>query len=196
MTDRYYNPRQPGSFGGLSIAERYLKGNVKDFLIRQDAYTLRRPIRHRFRRREIFINGIDDLWQADLADMQSLSLHNDGVKYLLTCIDTFSKYAWVRPLKNKSGLCVKEAFGSISREKVPLYLQTDKGTEFKNTLFQSQLAGYEIKFYSSHIVKRFNRTLTTRMYRHFTHSKSYRYVDVLLVQPYLSQQYRNGIRLC
>ena len=78
--------------------------------------------------------------------MKSLSLYNDGVKYLLTCIDTFSKYAWVRPFKNKSGLCVKEAFESILREKVPLYLQSDKDTEFKNTLFQGQLAEYEIKF--------------------------------------------------
>ena len=104
--------------------------------------------------------------------MQSLVQHDDGVKYLLTCIDTFSKYAWVRPLKNKSGLCVKEAFESILEEKVPLYLQTDKGTEFKITLFQRQLAEYEIKFYTSEnddikadIVERFNRTLKTRMYR-------------------------------
>ena len=42
MTDRYYNPGQTGSFGGLPIAERYLNENVKDFLIRQDAYTLHR----------------------------------------------------------------------------------------------------------------------------------------------------------
>ena len=69
-------------------------------------------------------------------DMQSLSLHNNGVKYLFICIDTVSKYAWVRPLKNKSGLCVKEAFESILREKVPLYLQTDKGTEFKILCFK------------------------------------------------------------
>ena len=96
-------------------------------------------------------------------------------------------------MKNKSGLYVKEAFESILREKVPLYLQTDKGTEFKNTLFQDQLAGYEIKFYTSEnddiqaaIVERFNRTLKTRMYRYFTHSNSYRYVDVLqdLVRSY------------
>ena len=96
--------------------------------------------------------------------MQSLSLHNDGVKYLFTCIDTFSKYAWVRSLKSKSGLCVKEEFECILREIVPLYLQTDKGTEFKNNLFQGQLAEYEMKFYTSEnddikaaIVKRFNR---------------------------------------
>ena len=110
--------------------------------------------------------------------MQSLSLQNDGVKLLLTSIHTFSTYAWVRLLKNKSGLCVKKAFESILIEKVPLYLQTDKGTEFKNTLFQSQLTEYEIKFYmpenddiKSPIVERFNRTLKTRMYGYFTHSK-------------------------
>ena len=146
----------------------------------QDAYTLHRPIRHRFRRRQIFTKGIDDMWQADLVNMQSLSLHNDGVKYLLTFIDTFSKYAWVRSLKNKSGLCVKEAFESMLREQVPLYLQTDKGTELKNTLLQGQLAEYEIKFYTSEnddikaaILERFNWTLKTRMFRYFTHSKSY-----------------------
>ena len=115
MTERYYNPRQPGSFGGLAIAERYLKGNIKDFVISQDTYTLHKPIRHSFRRRQIFSKGIDDLWQVDLVDMQSLVLHNDGVNYLLTCIDTFSKYVWVRSLKKKSGLCVKEAFVSIYR---------------------------------------------------------------------------------
>ena len=61
MTERYYNPGQPGSFGGFPIAERYLKGNVHDFLIRQDAYTLHRPIKHRFSRRQIFTKGIHDL---------------------------------------------------------------------------------------------------------------------------------------
>ena len=119
MTDRYYHPGHPGSFGGLPIAERYLQENIEDFLIKQDAYTIHRPIRRRFRRRQICRKGIDDLWQADLVDMQSLSLHNDGVKYLRTCIDQFSKYAWGRPLKNKSGLCAKEAFESILRENVP-----------------------------------------------------------------------------
>ena len=57
MTDRYYNPGQPGSFEGLPIAERYLKGKVKDFLIKQDTHTLHIPIRHRFRRRKYLLKG-------------------------------------------------------------------------------------------------------------------------------------------
>ena len=47
------------------------------------------------------LKGIHDLWQTDLVDMQSLSNYNDGVKLLHTCIDTFSKNAWVRLLKTR-----------------------------------------------------------------------------------------------
>ena len=96
-------------------------------------------------------------------------------------------------MKNKSGLCVKEAFESTLVEKVPFYLQTDRGTRFKNILFQGQLTEYNIKFYTlenddiqAAIVERFNRTLHTRIYRYFMNSKSFRYVDVLqdLVHSY------------
>ena len=71
--------------------------------------------------------------------MQSLSNYNDGVKFLLTCNDTFSKYVWVRPLKNKSGQSVTEAFKSILKEEIPLILQSDKDTGYKNVQFQSML---------------------------------------------------------
>ena len=88
-------------------------------------------------------------------------------------------------------------------ENVFLYLQTDKSTEFKNSLFQDQLTEYKIQFYTSEnddikaaIVERFNRTLKTRMYRYFTQSKSYRYVDVLenLVHSY-NHTYHSSIRM-
>ena len=112
--------------------------------------------------------------------MQSLSNYNDGVKCLLTCIDTFSKCAWVRPKKNKSGKRVTEAFKSILNEEIPIMLQNDKGTEYKNAQFQSMLKEYDIRFYISEnddikaaIVERFNRTLKTRMYRYFTTFKEF-----------------------
>ena len=40
-----------------------------------------------------FTTGIDDLWQADLVNLSSISKYNDGYKFLLTVIDVFSKYA-------------------------------------------------------------------------------------------------------
>ena len=40
-----------------------------------------------------------NIWGLDLADMESLSKYNKGIKYLLCAIDLFSKYAWVIPIK-------------------------------------------------------------------------------------------------
>ena len=56
------------------------------------------------------MGGIDQQWQIDLADMQKF---NDGYRYLLVCIDVFSKYAWVVPLKNKTGPSLVNAFKVI-----------------------------------------------------------------------------------
>ena len=52
----------------------------------------------------------DNIWGADLADMQSLSKYNKGIKYLLCAIDLFSKYAWVVPIKDKKGVSIVDAF--------------------------------------------------------------------------------------
>ena len=49
---------------------------------------------------------------VDLTDMQSLSKYNRGIKYLLCAIDLFSKYAWVVPLKDRSGIIIVNAFQS------------------------------------------------------------------------------------
>ena len=56
---------------------------------------------------------IDTLWEADLSFVQDVAKENDGVSYLLVTIDVFSKYVWVRPMKNETTHCLLEAFGSI-----------------------------------------------------------------------------------
>jgi len=52
------------------------------------------PSRKNVQRRRVITRGINDLWQADLVEMGAFSKSNDGYRYLLTVIDTFSKYAW------------------------------------------------------------------------------------------------------
>ena len=54
-----------------------------------------------------------NIWGVDLADMQSLSKFNKGIKYLLRAIDLFSKYAWVIPLKDKEETSIVNAFQKI-----------------------------------------------------------------------------------
>jgi len=180
---------------------------VKRFLSKQDAYTLHRPRRIRFPRRRTFSKGIDDLYQIDLVDVSSLASYNNGARYILTCIDVFSKRAWAVPVRTKSGRDVTEAFEKILLDgRIPNMVQSDKGTEFLNSSFQSMLNRRGIKFYTSQnddlkaaVVERFNRTLKTKMYRYFTHKNTRRYADVLddLLRSYNNTHHRSiGMAPC
>ena len=53
---------------------------------------------------------------VDLADMQSLSKYNNGIKYVLCAIDLFSKHAWVVPMKDKNGVSIVNVFKTIISE--------------------------------------------------------------------------------
>src|SRR6267154_547462 len=194
----YFNPGLPGSFGGVNaLSKASNRKKVKDWLSGQDAYTLHKPVRRKFKRRRTICVGMDHLWQIDLADLSSLAQHNDGFKFLLTCIDCFSRYAWVVPIKSKHATIVTEAFSSLLIDRRPTYVQSDKGSEFINSTFQSFLKSENIRFYTSEnddikcaLVERFNRTLKTRMWRYFTYSNSLRYIDVL---PSLVKSYNETI---
>lgn len=119
--------------------------------------------------------------------MQAVKTYNRNVKFLLTCIDVFSKYAWVQPLKDKSSSSLVTAFKTILNQgRIPDRLQSDKGTEFLNAPFQKLLKENNIHFFTSEnvetkasVVERFNRTLKNKIYRFFTKTGQYKYVDKL-----------------
>ena len=67
------------------------------------------PGRRRYPRSRTIIKGLDVLWQADLADLQAFARDNGGYKYILVVIDCFSKYLWLRAVKDKSGPNVSHA---------------------------------------------------------------------------------------
>ena len=70
----------------------------------QLANEIHKPIIKKFKKRKVYSSFRDNIWGVDLADMQSLSKFNKGIKYLLCTIDIFSKYVWVISLKDKTGL--------------------------------------------------------------------------------------------
>ena len=65
------------------------------------AEELYKPVTRKFQRRRVNVNSIDEIWAADLIDMQAFSNDNNEIKYLLTVIDIFSKFVWIVPLKRK-----------------------------------------------------------------------------------------------
>ena len=74
------------------------------------AEELHKPIIRKLKKRKVYSSFRDNIWGVDLADMQSLSKYNKGMKYLLCAIDLFSKYAWVVPIKDKRGVSIVDGF--------------------------------------------------------------------------------------
>ena len=162
----------------------------------QLAEELHKPVRRKFKRRQVISHGIDDIWAADLVEMQPFAKYNKGFKYILTVIDIFSKYAFMVPLKDKKGMSVSKAFSEIFKEsgRRPNKVWTDKGREFYN----KDVKRLGVPLYSteneqkSSVVERFNRTLKERMYKYFTANNTNVYFDILdsLVSQYNKSKHR------
>ena len=119
------NPKYDGYQRGLaSMAYNFFdkkskESDVANNQIKQNlqlANELRKPIIRNFKKRTVYSRFKDNIWGADLADMQSLSKYNKEIKYLLCAIDLFSKYAWVIPIKDKKGTSIVNAFKKIISE--------------------------------------------------------------------------------
>ena len=200
----YTDPTFAGSFGGVDKFYKALKSvnssvkrkDVLEFLKSSDVYTLHKPIRKPSQYRRIYTKGVDYMFQIDLVDMTKYANENDGYKFLITMINSFTKFAWVIPIKSKHGSNVFDGVKKILLVHRPQKIQMDRGTEFYNKKFLNMLRAFGIKWYSTNseikaaMVERFNRTLRTRMERVFTLQGNHRYIDVL---PKLVKSYNNSV---
>ncbi|XP_029672381.1 uncharacterized protein LOC115241012 [Formica exsecta] len=127
------------------------------------------PARRNFPRRRVAVRGYDDLWQADVVEMRPYARLNKDNNYILTVIDALSKY-------------------------VP----TRKGKEFYNAEVRKFAEKREVNHYSTYsvmkasIVERFNCTLKNSMWKYFTLSGTYKWIDELsrLVEKYNTRKHR------
>ena len=100
---------------------------------------LHKPIIRKFNKIKVHSQFKDNIWGIDLADMQSLSRKNKGIKYLLCAIDLFSKYAFVIPLKDEKGISIVNAFNKIIKQcnRKPNKIWVDQEGEFYNNVFEN-----------------------------------------------------------
>lgn len=185
----YYSPRTGySSLQKLYLATKgkYSKQQVREWLLGQDTYTLHRPARKTYPRKQYYASTYNETWQMDLADMQAIAKWNRGFRYILCCIDIFSRVAQCIPVKNKTGPVVAKAIAQMFRtSSPPQYCQTDRGTEFYNAHVRRVFAKYGVQHYSVHsemkaaLVERFIRTIKEKLYKYFTAKQTYRYIDVL-----------------
>ena len=100
---------------------------------------------------KIIYNHIDEIWSIDLADMIDYKISNNkGFRYIFIVIDNFSKYLWAIPLKNKYSQTIANEFSNIitKSKRKPLKLESDRGSEFYNNIFQNFLKSKKIQHYS------------------------------------------------
>ena len=106
----YFDPSHPGSFNRANKLHEAIKDEgkytiplikVKRWLKNQESFSLHKPLCRAFHCLKVIIGGLNDQYEADLADMQKLKDKHDGVCFLLVIIDVFSRFMWVEPLENK-----------------------------------------------------------------------------------------------
>lgn len=163
------------------------------------AYELHKPSRKRFQTRRTITTFKNDLWQADLVQMDKLSKFNKGFKYYLAVLDTFSKVGYAEPLKTKNMTEVAEAFKKILKQSSvsPKNLQTDQGLEFFNKTFKQLTDKHIINHYHTFtdkkaaIVERWNRTIKSELYKKFTELNTLNWIDILqrVVEEYNNKKH-------
>jgi transposase InsO family protein len=189
LKSNYNNPGHPIAFSGINNVYDYYqaklsKTKIKDILAGIENYTLHREY-HKSQRNPSYSHFKRNQFQMDLVDIQELAPYNDNVRYILTVIDTFTRYAWARLLKDKRGETVLDAFKSILAVacEPPRNISCDRGTEFNNQLFQKFCESNNITFYtpdsSIHgaYIERFNRTLQSLVYKYMTENETHRFID-------------------
>lgn len=209
MEQIYHNLNHPAAYGSKkklkTAATKHTTQEVNDYLKGQLAYTLHKPIKKKFPTRQYKTSGINDLWQMDLMEMIPYSRVNRGYKYILTCVDVFSRYARVQPLKTKKGEEVSKAISKMFVKNVtPIHIQTDLGKEFYNTHVRTLFQKHKIIHYTvfsqfkAALVERFNRTLREKLNRYFTHTGKKVWHNVLqtIASTYNKTKHRGVNNFC
>ena len=169
--------------------------NIKIFI--NEIYS--KPPKKNYVTNKTDVDHIDDIWSLDILDLKDYGPENNrGYRYVLVVIDNFSKFGWTIPLKNKNAITIKGSFENIliSSKRKPNLIETDRGKEFYNNIFQDFLNKNNIKFYSRNtslgavFAERFNRTIRDLLKKIVFERGDAKWVDVL---PTITKQYNNRI---
>ena len=169
--------------------------NIKIFI--NEIYS--KPPKKNYATNKTNVYHIDDIWSLDILDLKDYgSKNNRGYRYVLVIIDNFSKYGWTIPHKNKNAQTIKDSFENIliSSKRSPNLIESDRGKEFYNNIFQDFLNKNNIKLYSRNssvgavFAERFNRTIRDLLKRPVFEKGDGNWIDILST---ITKQYNNRI---
>lgn len=194
LKELYYDPK----FGYLSATKLYRKAKelglkatmkeVKQFLSEQETAQINKQTTRKTKYRPIVAHYVNDIWQADLLDMQKWSKFNKGYKWILSIVDIYSRYSWAIPLYRKSTALVRDEFEKLFNQGNQIEnLTTDNGKEFTGKAMKSLLKEFDVKHWTHEpgthntlgIVERLNRTFRTLIQKYMTANKTKNWINVL-----------------
>ncbi|MEN0051324.1 MAG: transposase family protein [Bacteroidota bacterium] len=158
--------------------------DVDSFLHSTNAYTKFGKSVNKFKRLSAYSRFINDVWCIDLAYVDDIANHNDGVKFILVCVDIFSRYVFAEPLKDKTANSARSAFLEIifkNKGIRPQKVWCGKGTEFKGT-FKQTLDSLGIKIYQTNsetkaaFAERAIQSLKKLIYKYLELAWTWRYI--------------------
>ena len=141
----------------------------------------------------------DETWSLDILDLKDYgSKNNRGYRYVLVVFDNFSKFGWTVLLENKNAQTIKDSFENIliSAKRKPNLIESDRGKEFNNNIFQDFLNKNHIKLYSRNssygavFAERINRTIRDLLKKPVSEKGDANWFDVL---PTITKQYNNRV---
>ena len=169
--------------------------NIKIFI--NEIYS--KPPKKYYATNKTDVYHIDDTWSLDILDLKDYgSENNRRYRYVLVVIDNFSKFGWTSPLKNKNAQTIKDSFEKIiiSSKRKPNLIESDRGREFYNNIFQDFLNKNNIKIYSRNssygavFAERFNRTIRDLLKKIVFEQGDGNWIDVLQT---ITKQYNNRV---
>lgn len=120
------------------VASKYInitRDDIKKFLEDQDNYQMTKNINHKINK-PIIAKYPNQQWCIDLVEFNDLATKNKNYKYMLVCVDVFSRYVWLEPLKFKEASITRDAVIKIINDAgvSPSSILTDNGKEFEGEL--------------------------------------------------------------
>ena len=169
--------------------------NIKIFI--NEIYS--KPPKKNYITNKTDVYHIDDIWSLDILELKDYGPENNrGYRYVLVIVDNFSKYGWTIPLKNKNARTIKNSSENnlIISKRYPNLIESDRGKEFYNIMFQDFLNKNDIKLYSRNssygavFAERFNRTIRDLLKKPVFEKGDSNWIDVL---PTITKQYNTRI---
>lgn len=187
----YFDPAHPASYGDAEDLYKSVKhlgytlNQVKDWLNKQDVYTLHKKVNRQLQRPRVVVSEVDQQWDGDTVNFVKYKKQNKGYAYLLVLIDIMSRFAITVPLLSLKGDEMEKTLRKVFKHHKPKSIRFDKGSEFQNKWVQKYLSSKKIHCFfttqtpKANYAERLILTLKRRITRYMHKNDTERWIDII-----------------